>query len=218
MFAHNGREYLIGCGNQFMLKVITLNEKSLREKSEQLGRMIENSGWMPDLIIGIKTGGAYVAQYIKQMDYFVDCNYNEVVLQRKGTKVKKRLMFDKLSRLMPYLLLDVLRIYEIYISEVFQKKEQFYISNRKIELSEELKKQILKSRRVLLIDDAIDSGKTMIDVKQNILNVNNSLDVRTAVLTVTQLNPYISPDYSLYKRVLIRFPWSKDFKGLRKSE
>ena len=65
--------------------------------------------------------------------------------------------------------------------------------------------------RVLVIDDAVDSGLTLATVLQTFRNVcPPEVEVRTAVITVTTEHPVVAPDYALYRGVLCRFPWSFD--------
>ena len=68
--------------------------------------------------------------------------------------------------------------------------------------------------RILIIDDAVDSGATLaatIDHIQAIAGPDAVL--RTAAITVTTAAPSIEPNFMLYRYVLCRFPWSLDFKN-----
>ena len=65
--------------------------------------------------------------------------------------------------------------------------------------------------RVLVADDAVDSGVTL----NTVLSMLRALcppatDLRSAAITVTLDNPVVEPDYALYRGVLCRFPWSFD--------
>ena len=70
-----------------------------------------------------------------------------------------------------------------------------------------------RKRKVLLVDDAIDSGATLLLIKQYLLNEFPDIDVKIAVITVTTRHPLVMADYYRYNnRTLIRFPWSNDIK------
>lgn len=200
------------------LKVVTLNKESFKRNSLELGSRIVNSNWKPDLIIGIKTGGVYVSRYIKEIEMYHDCEYNEVLLQRKGTKMKKKVNISNYLKYLPYSILNIMRVMEAkHIEKNYIKNKSKYNkskNNENITISSELKNQIKKSTNLLIIDDAVDSGKTMLNMKDYLLNLNKYLVIKTAAITVTFEDPLITPDYYLKKRVLIRFPWSNDYKGI----
>jgi hypoxanthine phosphoribosyltransferase len=68
--------------------------------------------------------------------------------------------------------------------------------------------------RVLVVDDAIDSGATMATVVEQLRDaVGDGGEVRTAVLTITTRTAVFQPDFTLYRQTLCRFPWSHDFQG-----
>ena len=68
-------------------------------------------------------------------------------------------------------------------------------------------------KNILIIDDAIDTGKTMFIVKSNLNKLFPNAQIKNAVISWTIESSIIKPDYYLFKNVLVRFPWSKDYKG-----
>ena len=71
----------------------------------------------------------------------------------------------------------------------------------------------IESPKILVIDDAIDSGDTLFAIAKTLRKTNEKAIVRIAVMTETTSNPRIRADYSLYKnKTLIRFPWATDYK------
>ena len=89
------------------------------------------------------------------------------------------------------------------------------ISKRKendIPKHKQLIDQIKKTERILLVDDAIDTGSTVLAIKNFIHTIDANIEVKIAVLTTTHKEPYIKADFSLFKRVLLRCPWSEDYK------
>jgi hypoxanthine phosphoribosyltransferase len=70
------------------------------------------------------------------------------------------------------------------------------------------------SPRVLVVDDAVDSGLTLATVLRVLREISPSnTQFRSAVVTVTLEQPLAEPDYVLYRGVLCRFPWSFDATG-----
>ncbi len=76
----------------------------------------------------------------------------------------------------------------------------------------QLIEHIRKARKILLVDDAIDTGSTVLAIKNFINSVNQNSTVKIAVLTTTHKEPYIEADFALYNRVLLRCPWAEDYK------
>jgi hypothetical protein len=57
----------------------------------------------------------------------------------------------------------------------------------------------------------VDSGATLAAVLGTLREVcGPTTQLRTAVITVTMEDPAVEPDYTLYRGVLCRFPWSFD--------
>ena len=67
------------------------------------------------------------------------------------------------------------------------------------------------ARRVLIVDDTVDSGKTLLAASEAVRRaIGEDVQIRTAVITSTWRNPPVRADYCLYDRTLVRFPWSFD--------
>lgn len=67
------------------------------------------------------------------------------------------------------------------------------------------------AQNILIVDDAVDSGATLLAVVEAVRIDMPGAEVRSAVITQTTPSPVITPDYTLYNnRTLIRFPWSMD--------
>ena len=64
----------------------------------------------------------------------------------------------------------------------------------------------------VIVDDAIDSGHSMLCVYDMIRHVYPCSDIYTAVFTTTQKQPVCTADFSAYSDTLVRFPWSLDGK------
>lgn len=196
------------------MKVLTFNQKKLHDSSKSLANLILKSGWQADLIIGIKTGGIYVAEPLHAIiSNKYACIYNTISLSRPSTLKKKKFKITIILKKLPYILLNQLRKLEVFIFEM--KKSNKYVNTREKEiiLDDILLQQILSSKNILLVDDAIDTGTTILAVKNKLLSLNKNLNIKIAVLTTTHLKPYINADFSIYNRVLLRCPWAEDYKG-----
>lgn len=182
------------------MKVITFDNKDLENHAASLAEMAR--GFKPDLIIGIITGGAVLGCMMK--DKFPEASYIEIGNQRAGTKAKKYL--HNILKRLPRFITDSLRIIE---SKYLSKKR---IEIKRIELADDLKCKIRDAQRILIVDDAVDSGATLSGVVNAVRGANRDAEIKTATITITTSSPIIIPDYFIYNsNILIRFPWSNDY-------
>jgi len=176
---------------------------------------IREQDYIPDIIIGVLTGGGYVGRKVfKEFEAFNQpIFYKEIKLQRKSTKAKSDSKVRKIFKILPYSVLNIMRILEM---ELLELKAKFVKPSRcgTIDLDEETI-ALLKhgGMKVLLVDDAIDTGMTLKIVKNFLVNqFNETNDIKIAVVTSTNRHPVMEADFFLYNRVLIRFPWASDVK------
>lgn len=185
------------------MKVITIDKDDFGRYCRSLELKCES--FRPDLVIGIATGGDYVAEKM-----FIDIPHASIKLRRPTSESKdaSKHLF-RILRHLPRPLLDIFRICEAWLLR-FRKIDIL----RDVHIPENLKASIINSHRILVVDDAVDSGGTL----KSIVNALNRLKtdncvVKSAVITVTTDNPVIIPDFYLFaNRTLIRFPWSKDMR------
>jgi hypoxanthine phosphoribosyltransferase len=65
--------------------------------------------------------------------------------------------------------------------------------------------------RLLIVDDAVDSGATLSQVMDAVQrHAPSGARIQSAAITVTTDRPLIRPDFTLFNRQLCRFPWSLD--------
>ncbi len=195
------------------MKVITLNPQELINSSRKLAHKVLSNGWYPDLIIGIKTGGLYVAEPLyDEISLQHKTLYNTISLSRPSTVKKKKFKVGKLLKLLPYSILNILRNLEVSFFELKKASQYEPTREKEVYFNEELLHQINVSNQILLVDDAIDTGTTILAIKNRLLSLNPALQIKVAILTTTHKSTYITADYSLYERVLLRCPWSEDYK------
>jgi len=177
-----------------MKKVITLSAASFKEECARLSKTCEIYG--VDVVLGIESGGKYVAEQI--LPGLPHCS---IALRRPSTDMKGGLITKVLQRL-PRKVADVLRVIEARMLEMRGARTIHYDGPMPEELS--------GANSVLVVDDAVDSGATMMAVLEAVRGYCPGAVVHTAAIVVTTANPMIKPDVTLYEDVLIRFPWSKD--------
>lgn len=203
------------------MKVITLEIADFAEVCKRLFKLVMDSDFVPDIIVGIRTGGEFVALNMWSALHAGDLPEGVlpspavamVELHRPATSMKQG--FKGFLSHMPRWLLNGVRMLES-IALRLRKISPEDIAARKAMLSESLPPTLkcLKKRKVLIVDDAVDSGATMLAVAEALREANPEAEIRTAAITVTTPKPLITPDYSMYKD-LIRFPWSMDAKKVK---
>jgi len=190
------------------MKVLTLNNETFEKESLKLISKLEVK---PDLVVGIVKGGSYVLEAIKKHPTINDGLFELITLQRQSTKIKQRYLKPFLF-VLPYRILNKLRVLES--KQVTSKISKINLKQlQNIVLKFEIENTKAKSiKNILIVDDAIDTGKTMFIVKNNLKQKFPKAKIEIAVLTWTIDSSIVKPDYYLYKNTLLRFPWSNDYK------
>lgn len=193
------------------MKVISLLGSDFTESCHLLAEKISKD-YDPDVVIGVLTGGGYVG---KEIFYFLPHRekrlYTEVKIQRANTKTKEKGIKKQILKYSPIFLLDWMRMLESVILEQKARRNNPKREGR-ISLPQDIDCFLSSEfKKVLLIDDAIDSGATLQFIKGYLENHYTNIIVRVAVITVTTPNPIVDADYFLFhNRILVRFPWSND--------
>jgi hypoxanthine phosphoribosyltransferase len=189
--------------------VITLNPASFTKACISLAEEIEKSG-NPDLIVTIPRAGEYIHNEILKNELFKTASHVNLTIQRPSTKHKQKLKIGKLLKILPVCINNFLRK-----SESFYQELVFYFALQKnksvLLFTEETKEKIELCNNIVIIDDAIDSGKSIDTVLSFIHKNNQNAHIRVAVITTTFTRPKVQPEISLFKHQLIRFHWSEDY-------
>lgn len=189
------------------MKVITLSQEKFKDDCIQLGLMFQDLDFIA--IVGIRTGGYEVAKNIHHALMSSTPLYS-VDAKRNSTGRKQTLHLKSLARLMPITVNNLLRILEH--KSRLKHFNRTKTESRSVILSENLISFLSgKTGNIVLIDDAVDTGYSVSAVLTELSTLPN-IKVKVGVVVQTFENPLIVPDYKLYSGVLIRFPWSMDYK------
>lgn len=188
------------------MKVITLNKESFKQKCSEL---IEKVDFNPDIVIGVQNGGTFVLNEFKVSKKFNQVDFEVVKIQRKDNF--KNNFFAKLFlKYIPLSIADRLRVYEHNkVMEGLRNLSQDQLSSLEINSNIDSSKA---PKSILLVDDAIDTGSTMFIVKNNLTRIFGNCHIKTAVISWTIPDSIVKPDFYIFREVLVRYPWSKDFK------
>lgn len=177
-------------------KIKTLDSAAFAAESRTLERIVADSGYKPDCVLAIASGGVHVAA-----NMFAGVAHMSVTLRRSSSSAKGGLI-KKIIKRLPRKINDWLRIVE---AQVLSARRQSP-SNAVLMLP-----PIGRFRRILIVDDAVDSGITLQAVTKAVTDSCPDSAVRSAVITMTTDTPALVPDYAIYRdNTLIRFPWSLD--------
>lgn len=180
------------------MKVLTLSNQALVHACADLEQAA--TAFAPDLIVGIASGGEKVASLM-----FAGIRHVSIDCHRIGSEKKRshRHLFSLVRRL-PVPMRNALRIIEAkWLSRC--------ASSTSAALSPLAAAAISTATRVLIIDDAVDSGNTLRAVIDKIRSIPGPRAIASAAITVTTPTPLVTPDFTLHNNLtLIRFPWSMD--------
>lgn len=195
-------------------RVLTVSDPGLREVSAELLSRMRDVGFGPDVVVGIATGGVRVAE---AMGIDGSIPVFTCRMRRASTEVKERSRSDRVLKALPRGLADLLRVAEDWVGER-RRPEPVDPSDVLIHELSAIAEQVRTHgfKRVAVVDDAVDSGATLACVVETLRGLlPASVAVRSAVITQTrpEASRLVTADFCLYDQVLVRFPWSLDYRG-----
>lgn len=188
------------------MELVTLEEQHFKTACFKLAEKVQHKQFRPDVIIGIRSAGVYVADevaksYPQALVYYIS---------PLDARPSSRKFFNVLFRFMPEWLLKKLR--ELKETSRSTKKHSL---KRRFEIPDEIRS--LGPCNILLVDDSVDGGSTIGSAARRLLEINPEFVLMTATIAVTRRCAICKPDVSLYKPgTLVRYPWSVDFKPRHK--
>lgn len=184
-------------------KVITLGGDKFSKACKSLQTLVESAGFEPDAIMGIQTGGTYVA-----VNMFDKLPHFNAGLKRQNVTLKIGWK-ARIIKALPRFIQNALRIIEsAYLEYCFKQPDIVPLEPDRIDsLPDNVKK-------LLIVDDAVDSGLTLARTIAGIRKAYPGIEIKSAVLTVTTKRPLVEPDFCVFERgTLLRSPWAVDFKN-----
>ncbi len=178
-------------------QVIDVDLAMLRKMSRDLAERVQDSGCDPEHILYVERAGLLVGF---EMGAFFGCSVSGIHSRRRGSAAKSRMKV--LLRVMPRFVTHFLRQLEL--------KSHIHDINKERHVSCE-HEMPPRGKRILMVDDAIDTGHSLVAVLDYLTNHGYSKDdIKIAVLTTTGTTPALRADFSLLDQVVCAFPWSYD--------
>jgi hypoxanthine phosphoribosyltransferase len=190
----------------------TLRLPEFHAACAELMQMVE-ADYAPTLAVGIRTGGFAVAESMVRAAS-TPLPVLPVTCRRAATGAKARLpLLRSALTALPRPALDLLRRVEhrLFIAPRTRQARPQQVGHAELDMIAASLAHRPSQSRILVTDDAIDSGATLATVLQLVRAVCPSgTEIRTAVITQTLEQPIATPDYVLFHNTLCRFPWSFD--------
>jgi hypoxanthine phosphoribosyltransferase len=192
--------------------VHTLDSSRFTQACAQLMRQV-SATYRPDLLVGIRTGGFVVAEAMVRA--VPDAPpLLPLTCRRAGTTAKARFgLLPTILAALPQPLVDGLRVMEHRLLSPRRRARatvQHIDHQEAAAIGRHLGERHAPAR-VLVVDDAVDSGVTLATVLRLLRETcPEQTEIRSAVVTVTLDRPLVEPDFTLFRGVLCRFPWSFD--------
>jgi len=193
--------------------VVTFDQAAFDEACAALMQLVAQEGW-PDVLIGIRTGGLHVAESMARSVGFA-LPVLSLTCRRATTAAKNRLgPMKKLVSSLPRPLVDRLRVIEHALMTrkpaAAPASGAYRFDPAELAVLEEWLGEAGPNPRLVVVDDAVDTGATLSLVLDAVSHRAPGAEIRSAVITVTTERPLATPRHTLYRRQLCRFPWSLD--------
>ena len=178
-----------------MVNYLELSIENVKDKCRELNNKID---FDYDLVIFIAKGSYIIGQELANIS---NVPLLEIFATRKGGKLKK--VLKPFLKIIPRKVLISLRKKEM--NSTYHEKN----NDRQVSFDKDIYSNYLNSKKVLLVDDSIDSGNSVLLTKKAIEDFFKNSEVRVAVFNVMSKSQ-VRPDYYLYEDMMICGPWSND--------
>ena len=188
------------------MEFIKLSKKNVEEESKKLYQKIIKD-YNYDLVIFIAKGSFYIGQNLAKLN---NVPLLEIYASRKKNKIKE--LVKPILKYIPSNLSKKLRQLELKNNTKSISYEERYVN-----FDENLYQKFKNKKRILIVDDSIDTGDSVKQVKETLENYFRKSTIKVAVLNyMTKSTDFIKADYSLYKDTMLSGPWSNDSKEYHK--
>lgn len=178
--------------------------------AEYLTNLVKEKYGLPELLVSIETGGSMIGEICANL---WDIQHTRVKGLRSSKPNKLKNHLRPIIAKLPDNLKWYLRGREISRAERhFHSKKSRFTSTLNTDAVEGHKFSSMDScpRAILIVDDAVDSGLTLLRVRKMVENTFPKSNIYTACFTTTFRDALVKPDIVLFERTLLRGPWSLD--------
>ncbi len=183
------------------MESIELSLESSKAESKRLAEKICKE-YKYDLVIFIAKGAYIIGEELAD---FNKCRLIEIKATRQGNLIKEKI--KNVLNILPGRVKKTLRSIE-FNSNIHGK-----IVERKISYDEQIWQQCINCKKIILVDDSVDTGHSMKQCKETVKQYFKNSEIRLAAINVfSKSEKVVDIDYCLYKDKLLEGPWSNDSK------
>ena len=187
------------------MKYIELSIDDVKKDTTKLHKKILKN-YNYDLVVFIAKGSFVIGKYLSELN---DVPLIEIKATRTGNKLKK--IVSPLLKVIPKNIKKILREKE-FNSDIHEKNIE-----RKVIFNEKKYKKHKKCKRILLVDDSVDTGYSMKFCYEKIKEQIPNADIKIAAINYFKKSErIIKTDYYLYIDTMLNGPWSNDSKENKK--
>jgi uncharacterized protein len=150
------------------------------------------------LVLSVGSGGTAIFTELKTGHPHISVQCRR---PSSGFGLKKKLV--TIARSMPEPVRNLLRSLEHGMLMSFEP------GTREVRFSDDEISTILKFPKIVILDDAIDTGRTVKSIHDCLRSVGYTGRILTVVYAWTNVRSCIRPDFWFKESVLVKFPWSR---------
>lgn len=174
--------------------------ENVEEKTRELFKNIKNNGFNYELVIFIAKGAYPIGTKLAELN---NVPLLEISARRKGGRLKR--ILKPFMKFIPKSFLIRMRKKEMNSS--YHKTN----NDRNVTYLESRFEKYKNLKKIILVDDSIDTGYSVIEVKKKLNEIFKNAEIKIAVFN-TMSESLIKPDFDLYNDTMISGPWSNDSK------
>jgi hypoxanthine phosphoribosyltransferase len=188
------------------VEYLELSLENIRNYSRQIAKSVESWG-KPDLVIFIASGGYLIGNELA-------CYFQTPLLKISATR--KVHLFKKI--LSPFLKLLHSKIKMVLRKWEAQSNYHDRYKERDISFNSDIWLKYKDSKKILVVDDSVDTGNTMRAVKETVSSffINTEKEIKYLAFNYFSMcSPETKPDFYLWVDTMLNAPWSSDSKENR---
>ncbi len=183
------------------MKYYSFSIADVKKEAKKLADKVKESGFEPDLVFFIASGGFFIGKTVAEE---TKTELHAVLASRGGGKIKK--IISPIIRITPSKIRFWLIELEMRLGFHQRSKERNVVVSKK---TRELAGEDIN--KVLIVDDAVDTGNSMISVISVLQTLFPRAKIKTAALCVIHYSKKIlETDYYIYRDTIIKTATSKD--------
>lgn len=184
-----------------LVNYVELSIKKLEEENKKLYNLIKKD-YSYDCVIFVAKGSYLIGRDLAKYN---DTPLLEIRAKRRGGKIKK--IISPLLQFIPKKMKLKLRSKEVNSNYHDENSERFVVYD------ELIYSNYKKIKKILLVDDSIDTGNTLKAVLRNLKDYFKDAEIKVAALNVFDKSKrLVNTDFTLYENTILIGPWSNDSK------